>query len=127
MVIGFYEDAEGAMWIATHGGLTRSKNGQLRAITARDGLYHDTVYQTVEDDDGYFWMCSDRGISKTPKRELDAFADGRASRVSHRSFGLADGMRSIECNNGSPSGSKGRDGRLYFATLGGAVVIDPKV
>ena len=126
MVIGFHEDAEGAIWMATHGGLTRWKNGQLRAITARDGLYHDTVYQTVEDDDGYFWMCSDRGISKTPKSELDAFADGRANRVSYRSFGLADGMRSIECNNGSPSGSKGRDGRLYFATLGGALAIDPK-
>ena len=127
MVIGFYEDAEGAIWIATHGGLTRSKNGQLRAITARDGLYHDTVYQTVEDDDGYFWMCSDRGISKTLKSELDAVADGRASRVTYRSFGLADGMRNVECNNGSPSGFKGRDGRLYFATLGGALVIDPKI
>ncbi|MET0596203.1 MAG: two-component regulator propeller domain-containing protein [Polyangiaceae bacterium] len=127
MVLGFYEDADGGMWIPTHRGLNRIKDGRIKAITARDGLYHDAVYQTLEDDDHNFWMCSDRGISRTPRAELDAFADGRIARVSHRSFGLSDGMRSLECNNGSPSGVKGSDGRLYFATMGGVVIVDARV
>jgi diguanylate cyclase (GGDEF)-like protein len=35
-------------------------------------------------------------------------------------------MKSVECNSGSPSGWKGRDGRLYFSTVAGVVVVDPR-
>jgi signal transduction histidine kinase len=41
-------------------------------------------------------------------------------------FGTADGMKSNECSGISqPSGWKGRDGRLWFPTARGVVVVDP--
>jgi hypothetical protein len=41
-------------------------------------------------------------------------------------FGVGDGMRERECNGGTqPAAWRARDGRLWFATIGGAVVVDP--
>ena len=34
-------------------------------------------------------------------------------------------MRNAEGNGGSPSGWRDADGRLWFATMGGAVTVDP--
>ena len=46
--------------------------------------------------------------------------------VTSVSFGRADGMRSAECSGFTqPAGWKARDGRLWFPTVEGAVVIDP--
>ncbi len=46
--------------------------------------------------------------------------------MSSVSYGRADGMRSAECSGFTqPAGWKARDGRLWFPTIEGAVVIDP--
>ena len=38
-----------------------------------------------------------------------------------------DGVKSNECNGGSqPAGWRGRDGRLWFPTIKGLVVLDPE-
>jgi diguanylate cyclase (GGDEF)-like protein len=71
-------------------------------------------------------MCTNSGIMRVARREIDAVLDGRASAVTSMSYGAADGMKSVECNSGSPSGWKGRDGRLYFSTVAGVVVVDPR-
>src|SRR6185312_16487430 len=42
------------------------------------------------------------------------------------SYGMADGMKTNECNGGfQPAGWKSRDGRLWFPTMNGIVAIDP--
>src|SRR5256885_10317406 len=54
-------------------------------------------------------------------------ADGKRARVECVSYGAADGMLSTEANGGSLPGScKTRDGRLWFPTVKGVVVVDPK-
>lgn len=40
-------------------------------------------------------------------------------------YGKADGMLNVECNSDQPSGWKSRDGRLWFPTVKGLVVVDP--
>src|SRR5262249_50059036 len=46
---------------------------------------------------------------------------------SARSYGTSDGMNSRECNGGfQPAGWKTRDGRLWFPTEKGLVVVDPQ-
>lgn len=40
-------------------------------------------------------------------------------------YGTADGMRRRETNWGSPPAIRARDGRLWFGTTGGIVIIDP--
>ena len=51
----------------------------------------------------------------------------RLHRLEVAAFGTADGMESSETNGeGQPAGWKARDGRLWFPTTLGVVVIDPK-
>jgi ligand-binding sensor domain-containing protein/signal transduction histidine kinase/CheY-like chemotaxis protein len=126
IVATIVQDARGTYWIGTiGGGLIRYRDGKFVSITTRNGLFNDTVYAILDDGLGYFWMTCNHGISRVSRQQLDDFADGKIASVTALAFGESDGMRSRECNAGSPSALKARDGRLWFPTLGGVVVIDP--
>ncbi|MEW6365465.1 MAG: two-component regulator propeller domain-containing protein [Acidobacteriota bacterium] len=123
-----YEDTDGTLWVGTYGGgLMRLNGGQITPITSRDGLFDDVVLQILEDAKGFLWMSSNKGIFVVPKRQLNDFAARRAVRVSCVSYGRSDGMKSRECNGGAqPAGCKTKDGRLWFPTVKGIVIVDPQ-
>ena len=127
-VYSLHRDADGGLWLGTLGkGLVLFRGGQFRTLTMKDGLFDDVIFQILEDATGYLWMSSNRGIFRVSRRELEQVADGRRSTVTSRVFGTADGMESKECNGGNqPAGLKARDGRLWFPTLKGSVVVDPQ-
>jgi diguanylate cyclase (GGDEF)-like protein len=127
MVYTIYADADDVLWIGTAGGLTRVKNGKLSAYRVADGLFNPSIYQVLEDESGFLWMSSANGIFRVSKKELHDFADGKTQSLTSISFGKSDGMRSSECNGGfQPAGWKTRDGRLWFATIKGAAIVDPR-
>jgi signal transduction histidine kinase/ligand-binding sensor domain-containing protein/DNA-binding response OmpR family regulator len=129
-----YEDADSVLWIGTEGrGLCRLEgwHGDLSDLSVtvlrqRDGLFDEGINQILEDDQGRLWMSSNRGIYWVPRDMLNHFARGEVRRVLSTSYGERDGMRSQETNGGaSPAGVKANDGRLWFPTQDGAVVVDP--
>jgi ligand-binding sensor domain-containing protein/signal transduction histidine kinase/DNA-binding response OmpR family regulator len=125
-----YEDGEGTLWIGTYGGgLNRLKNGRFSSITSKDGLFDDVVYSILEDEHRNLWMSCNKGIYQVNKKELNDFIDGpnKASSVIRCvSYDEKDGMKSRECVGGTqPAGWKTRDGKFWFGTIGGAVMIDP--
>ncbi len=127
MVYTIYADADDVLWIGTAGGLTRLKNGKLSPYRVADGLFNPSIYQILEDDSGFLWMSSANGIFRIAKKELHDFADGKSQSLTSISFGKSDGMRSSECNGGfQPAGWKTRDGRLWFATIKGVAIVDPR-
>ena len=102
------------------------KNGKFTPFTRKDGLFDDVQYAILEDGRGYLWMSCSRGIFRVRRQDLEEFAEGTRDSVTSVSFGRADGMRSSECSGFTqPAGWKSRDGRLWFPTVDGAVVIDP--
>jgi signal transduction histidine kinase len=122
-----YADAEGVLWIGTSQGLSWMENGRLAAITTRQGLWDDTISQILEDDQGRLWLGSNRGISRVPKAELERVADGKLASLTPVVFGKAEGLESLECTGGfCPAGLKTRDGRLWFSTVKGLAMVDPK-
>ncbi len=126
-VFSLYEDQEGVLWIGTSGGgLNRLAFGTLRSITTQQGLFDDVIFQIVEDDSGNFWMSCNKGVFRTSREGLNKLASGKIKSISCDSFGTADGMRSAECNGGSPAGWRLRDGRILFPTVRGVTVIDPR-
>jgi signal transduction histidine kinase/ligand-binding sensor domain-containing protein len=127
VVRALYRDQDGVLWIGTYdGGLGRYKDGRFSRITTREGLYDNGVFQILEDGRGYFWMSSNRGIHRVSKSELNAVADGKASRVTSLSLGRGDGLLNAECNGGTwPAGSIAPDGRLWFPTQDGVAIVDP--
>jgi signal transduction histidine kinase/ligand-binding sensor domain-containing protein/CheY-like chemotaxis protein len=120
-------DADGSLWIGTWGGgLDRLRDGRFTRCTAADGLYSDTICEILEDG-GDFWFGSPKGLFRVRKADLDAFHAGSARSIPSVSYGRSDGMASAQCNRGTqPSGCRTADGRLWFATIDGVVMVDPR-
>jgi diguanylate cyclase (GGDEF)-like protein len=119
--------SDGNLWVATAGGLSRLKDGKLTAITVAQGLQNDRIFQVLEDADQNLWLATNKGILSVALDDLNAVADGPASSVKSRVYGVGDGMRIAECNGpGQPAGWRAKDGTLWFPTPRGVVRIDPK-
>ena len=124
-VTALFERPDGALWAATRGGLARLQNGGIASVTIAQGLFDDALMSALPADDGTVWMGSNHGLFSSPLAEIEEVMAGRRERVSSRSFGLQDGLRSVEVNQSGSSRFKDRDGRLWFATRGGAATVDP--
>ncbi len=127
-VRSLYVDPQGTLWIGTRGsGLFRWRTGELTAYATGDGLYSDVVYQILEDARSNLWMCSNKGVFRVAKQQLDDVARGAADRLRSTVFATAAGMKSVECQGeGQPAGTRTGDGRLWFPTARGLAVIDPE-
>jgi len=122
-----HPEGDGALWIGTYGGgLTRLKNGRAVKCTTRQGLVDDVICYLGDDGRGQFWFSSNQGVFRASKAELNDFADGRLARIQCVPYTKADGLPTLECEGGSQqAGCRTRDGRLWFLTSRGLVVVDP--
>ncbi len=123
-----FEDDQHDIWLGTAGGgLNRFHHGAFKNYTARQGLFSDNVYEIVEDDARWLWMACDRGIFRVSRNNLDQIDEGKEVTVHSVSYGKTDGMLNTICTSVSkPSACKSRDGRLWFATVKGLCVINPR-
>lgn len=121
-------DRQGELWIGTFGdGLDRMKQGRFSAIGTSQGLPDNVICDIEEDERGNFWMSSFGGILRATKADLDRCADGALKTVPCQALDVGDGMPTLECSGGmQPSGGRTSDGRLWFPTSKGLVVLDPK-
>lgn len=91
-----------------------------------EGLFDDSFHALVNDGHGFLYMSTNRGIARVLRDDFLAVVEGRARTLLPQVFGVKDGLRSQEANGGiQPSVSVAPDGRLWFATMGGAAVVDP--
>jgi signal transduction histidine kinase/ligand-binding sensor domain-containing protein len=120
-------DPDGTLWIGTSGGgLNRMRGEHFAPITRTNGLADDVICDIEDDERGYFWMSSHNGIMRVSKAELNACADGRTNWVDCLTYGKGEGLPTLECSGGlQPAGCKTADGRLWFTTSKGLVVVDP--
>ena len=127
-VSSIFDDKKGSLWISSPSeGITHYKDGKFTPITFKDGLFTNEIYCILCDDSGSVWLSSPRGIGYIKHQELDDYIGGRIKSIHTQVYVTADGMKSDECTGGyQPSGWKAHDGRLWFATKEGAVMIDPK-
>lgn len=127
-ILDVFEDASHTLWLGTQDtGLVCYRDGKFTTYTSREGLLSDHVTSILEDDRGWLWLGSDRGIFRVNKKNIDEFDHGRVSTLRTVSYGKTDGMVNRICNAvAKPSAWKSRDGRLWFATIKGVCVIDPR-
>lgn len=107
-----YEDNSGNFWIGMHGGgLSKfdRKNEKFTNFTTKDGLPNDVIYGILEDDDGYLWISTNKGISRF---DPDANSD-----EAFKNFDESDGLQSNEFNNGAFFENK--KGELFFGGVNG--------
>lgn len=121
------QDESGAIWIGTFGGgLCRYKAGKFATVGEKQGLADNVICNIQDDGHGYFWMSSYNGIMRVRKAELEQCANGTKNSVQCLTYGMSDGMPTLECSGGmQPAGGKTPDGRLWFGTSRGLVVVNP--
>ena len=129
IIWSLHAEPDGTLWVGTFGGgLSRLKGDQLATCTIKQGLVDDVICHIADDGRGYFWFSSQRGVFRASKTELNEYADGARRRVQCVPYGKSDGLPTLQCAGGTqPAGCKSRDGRLWFSTIKGLVVVDPAV
>jgi signal transduction histidine kinase/ligand-binding sensor domain-containing protein len=123
-------DGEGALWIATEGGLGYLKNGRITTLRSTSGLPCDAVHWTMEDDVQSIWLMMTCGLVRVARSEFAAWAsaDSKTVRTIHASvFDTSDGLRSLAVvGDYTPRGGRSPDGKLWFMVPDGVSVVDPR-
>ena len=106
---------------------TASPGRISRPFTPAQGMPETDLGWIVEDDDGYFWIAGRTGCCGFRGRTWMPSPKGASAPSSRRGS-----ARPMGCEVGSefsfgvtPAAWKGRGNKLYFATYGGMVEIDP--
>jgi ligand-binding sensor domain-containing protein len=120
-------DSADRVWVTTvGGGLNLIRGDSIRSFTAAAGLPEEGLLSVIEDGLDQLWLTSNNGVMRVSKADLLAHVDGGAAVVPVQSFSVSDGMYSDECNGGyQASAARTPDGRLWFPTTAGVVMVDP--
>src|SRR5690606_451932 len=126
-VFAFHQDTDGSLWLGTSSGIVRIREGVVRRYAERAGFHGDAVFALLDDGAGNFWFSSNRGIGRIALADIDALDRGQVQTVAPRWYGTADGMLNAQGNGASqtPAG-RTADGRMWFGTAKGVVLVDPQ-
>ena len=121
-----FEDERGVVWLGTMAGVVRVRGEQVSVFTTTQGLAENDVYTILGDGAGSLWLSGARGIFRASRSAVEDVAAGRSPRFAVEGFGVLDGMRSaVAAAPFQPSGCATPDGRLWFVTGSGIVMVDP--
>jgi signal transduction histidine kinase/streptogramin lyase len=115
--------ADGALWAGSfaHGLARRSPAGEWKTFShAANGLANDDIGSLVEDGAGNLWIGSYEGLVRVEKKSVADVLSGVAKSLSCRTFLTREGSAGAQ-----PAALRARDGRLFFPTIGGVVVVNP--
>jgi signal transduction histidine kinase/ligand-binding sensor domain-containing protein len=125
--------ADGALWAATQGGLSRLKDGSIATLSSQNGLPCDTVHWSLEDDDQALWLYTACGLVRIARSEVDtwtaAVEKDRHTTVAVQLtvFDISDGVRSNLVFHGQkPRMAKTARGTLVFLPIDGVSMVDPR-
>jgi hypothetical protein len=127
-VMAAVEDKSGALWVICGGaGITRIAGGRFASLTKANGLPDVDMYGMLEDDFGQFWIMSRSGLLRVSQAALSKIAERGSGKVDVESFdsSIAPEGSSDFSYNVFPLAAKLRDGRLWFPTYGGVLIVDP--
>ena len=121
-------DSDGSVWVGTLGdGLLHLQNGRFTRITAAEGLPDDSITELLDDEDGNLWGGTYKGIFRASKQDLDCLSAGNTNEIALSVFGHFDGLPAQAYSGWfQPSCWRSHDGRLWFTTVKGLVVVNPQ-
>jgi len=119
------EDRDGVVWGASLNGIIRLKDNQIRSISRKDGLFDNNIYSILPDDLGKLWVDSGRGIFEVSRKSMNDFADGKTSQVECVTYDGPESVKPSDKTTQEHVACKTSDGRIWFPTANGVVVVDP--
>ena len=126
-IAGFQiDEIDGSLWITSNDGLVRVRDGKVSFYRESDGLFSNGIYTIVQDREGNLWLPSSRGLITLERAAIEEFDAGTRARLPVSVLRKSDGLRSSDFSGGIQQPAfRARDGRLWFATTRGIVVVDP--
>jgi signal transduction histidine kinase/ligand-binding sensor domain-containing protein len=125
--------ADGTLWVATEGGLSRLKAGRITTLDSTRGLPCDGVDSSTDDGQGSVWLYTDCGLVRVASSDLEglgaAVQEGNTpiDKVRMPVLGDSDGIRSfVYLTTFSPHLTTAADGKLWLAAHDGVTVVDPE-
>jgi signal transduction histidine kinase/ligand-binding sensor domain-containing protein len=130
IVFSFYQDKDNIIWMGTDKGLAANDNGQFHIFDKKNGLRFNEIYKVLEDNTGFLWLSGNFGLQRIETIEAkSAIISKDTGRIlSIKLFNTVDGMANSETNGGfHPAGWKMNNGELWFPSVKGVVIVDPKM
>jgi signal transduction histidine kinase/ligand-binding sensor domain-containing protein len=141
-VDAIYEDDQGLLWMGTSDrgllmvpdravGGRAGGGGKVAVVGVMDGLFDDELFGVMGDAENRLWMACSKGIFSVNRGDLQKFAagggGGGGGRLVSTPFSPTDAQRTVECSAGvQPAAARMGDGRLWFSTIHGTIVVDPR-
>ena len=125
IITSLFEDSHHTLWIGTkENGLSYATDNTFTSLHRSD--LPKTIDSILEDDSGYLWLSSVRGITRVSRFELIACGTSPTCNLHAISYGYADGMPTEETSTiGHPAAWRTTEGLLWFATRKGVAIADP--
>lgn len=114
-VLSIFEDSKKQIWLTTQGrGFCKYESAENRFVsyTTQDGMPNDVVYQIVEDDSGFFWLTTNKGLVRFDPKDK-----------SIKTYTVASGLLSNQFNY--KSSHKTKDGNIFLGCINGLISFDP--
>ncbi|MBN1149224.1 MAG: GAF domain-containing protein [Anaerolineales bacterium] len=108
-IMSIYEDRSGVLWVGTFGeGLNKfdRQSGSFEHFTTLDGLPNDVIYGILEDEQGFLWLSTNKGLSR-----FDPLTE------TFHNYDTSDGLQCNEFNAGAYH--KSSSGEMFFGGVQG--------
>lgn len=119
------EDKNETYWITTTDGVTWLRNGESFTFTPKDGLPHENPMDVIEDDLGFMWFPTQRGIIRASKQQLTDYANHKLQTIEWKLFDKNNDLEKSECTG--TAHSLKANGKIWFPVIRGLVSVDPSV
>lgn len=115
------------IWITTDkDGFYLFKNRKLLKMPNDRNNYLQSAHYILEDRKGFYWISSNNGLFKVPKKQLQQYAADGSTPVYYYRFTKRDGFLTNEFNgNSQPNAYALENGEFVFPSMDGFVFFNP--
>jgi diguanylate cyclase (GGDEF)-like protein len=121
LLLSIFEDSENNIWVGTHSGGINILSAENRdkglieftQIDSEHGMPSNVVYGFLEDEEGYIWASTNKGLVKINRNTRDILI-----------YDAAQGIQGSEFNSGAYY--KDTHGYMYFGGINGLTRFNPK-
>lgn len=126
LIYSMYEDQDGDLWFATHGGIVLFHQGKFMVLRKRNGLKSRSVFTIISDGNSGVWTTNNFGIQYFPGSELEKFKNTSEEdfQIANNFYNESHGMPNSESNGLIfPSSLKDFFQRIWIPTVEGVGII----
>lgn len=124
---GLYIPRKGEVWICTYeDGLYLFHHNKLTHFPTKNNPYLNNVHKILEDDKGFFWMSTNRGLYQAKRADLIRYAEKGGEDPYFFHYSKESGFLTNEFNGRVQNvGNKLGNGYFSFASMNGVVFFKP--